>query len=60
MRKWEKLGTYAIRCAPWQISVAYVDGCSMFVIWKDGIKDPVAYKSDLDEARAWIAEQERA
>lgn len=49
---WERIGKYAIRKSPYQISKAFIDGCTMYVVWQDGNPDPIAYKENLDSAKA--------
>jgi hypothetical protein len=39
---------------PWSISKAYVDGCSLYVIWKDGSQGPLAFKNDFEEAKEFV------
>ena len=43
---WKLSGKYAIVCGEWSISKSFVDGCTMYALWKKG--EPRARKYDDD------------
>jgi hypothetical protein len=52
--QWKRIDKYAIQNPPWRISMSYVDGNTMYVVWKDGTPGPLAFKEDLDDCFDWI------
>lgn len=57
-RRWSQEGKYAKRSPPWTVSKNYLDGCSLYVVWKDGVKGHLKVCNDFDEAKKWIGENE--
>lgn len=57
-RSWKKESKYHWRCAPWTIALFFIDGCSMYVLSKDGIPGGIAYKDELADAMAVAKEME--
>ncbi len=49
-RCWKKEGDRHWRCAPWSICLCFVDGCSMYVLSKDGVDQAVSYEDELADA----------
>lgn len=46
------------RCAPWSIALCFVDGCSLYVLSKDGDDRATAYKDELEAAMRAAREDE--
>ncbi len=59
-RKWSPVGKYAMRSEPWQISKAYLDGCTLYQVWNDAEQGPLKTCNDFSEAKEWIKEREQA
>lgn len=52
MRAWRKDGAYSWRCEPWAIAKVFNDGCTLFVLSKDGESQPIAHFDELADAMA--------
>ena len=51
MRKWNQESKYHWRCQPWSIALCFIDGCSMYVLSKDGEEKATLYTDEFDIAK---------
>jgi hypothetical protein len=57
-RRWAHESKYHWRCAPWSICLCFVDGCSLYVLSKDGNPEPIAHKDELKDVMQIAKEME--
>lgn len=55
-KEWTRAGPYEMRSGPWTIAREFVDGCSLYLVSKQGTSGCLAAKNDFDEAKEWIDE----
>jgi len=60
MKKWVHESKYHWRCAPWTICLAFVDGCSLYTLSRDGVDEPIAHKDELADVMKIAKEMEAA
>ena len=53
---WKKISDYAIESGQWRISKAYLDGCTMYALHKDG--EVIRYSEDADELKSEATKNE--
>lgn len=45
--KWKQIDKYAIESGQWSIAKAYLDGCTMYSLHKNG-GDAISFSEDVD------------
>lgn len=51
---WKPIDKYAMQCGRWTVCKKYLDGCSLYQVWRDGINHPLAHLNSFEECKEWI------
>jgi len=51
---WKPIDRYAMRSEPWTVCKVFLDGCSLYLVWKDGINRPLAHLNSFEDCKEWI------
>lgn len=47
---WRQISKYAIECGRWRIAKAYIDGCTMYSLHRDG-GEAIKFSEDVEELK---------
>ena len=65
-KKWTRLSEFCMESGEWRVSKNFLDGCTLYSVWKGKEANAAGYVNSFDEAKelieqleAWVTDYER-